>query len=61
MALGGITPKQKLALVAKALLLSCTKNGGLTVVSSGNVTDEIWKENIINQRLPEPDDDFDVV
>ncbi len=29
MALGSITPKQKLALVALALLLGSTKNGGL--------------------------------
>ena len=34
---------------------------GYWVVSSGNVTDEVWKEYIINQQPPEPDDDFEVV
>ena len=34
---------------------------GYWVVSSGNVTDEMWKEYIKNQQPPEPDDDFDVV
>ena len=34
---------------------------GYWVVSSGNVTDEMWKEYILNQQPPEPDDDFDVV
>ena len=34
---------------------------GYWVVSSGNVTDEAWKEYIKNQKPPEPDDDFDVV
>jgi putative transposase len=31
------------------------------VASSGNVTDEVWNEYIINQKSPEPDDDFKVV
>jgi hypothetical protein len=30
MGLGGITPKQKLALAAQPLLLACSKNGGIT-------------------------------
>ena len=34
---------------------------GYWVVSSGNVTDEVWKEYIKNQKPPEPDDDFEVV
>lgn len=34
---------------------------GYWVASSGNVTDEVWKEYIKNQQAPEPDDDFDVV
>lgn len=32
MALGGITPKQKLALVAWPLFLTCIRNGGLPFV-----------------------------
>jgi len=31
------------------------------VVTSGNVTDEVWKEYIRNKKPPEPDDDFEVV
>ena len=34
---------------------------GYGVNSSGNVTDEVWKEYIKNQKPPEPDDDFQVV
>ena len=34
---------------------------GYWVVSSGNVTDEVWKEYIENQKPPEPDDNFDVI
>ena len=34
---------------------------GYLVASSGNVTDEVWKEYIKNQRLNEPDDDFSVL
>ena len=34
---------------------------GYWVASSGNVTDEVWKEYIKTQKPPEPDDDFDVV
>ena len=34
---------------------------GSWVASSGNVTDEVWKEYIKNQQPPEPDDDFTVV
>jgi putative transposase len=34
---------------------------GYWAVSSGNVTDDVWKEYIENQRAPEPDDDFTVV
>ena len=30
------------------------------MVSSGNVTDEMWAEYIKNQTPPEPDDDFNV-
>ena len=34
---------------------------GYWVATSGNVTDEVWKEYIINQKPPEPDDDFGVI
>ena len=34
---------------------------GYWVVTSGNVTDEVWKEYIENQKPPEPDDSFEVV
>ena len=34
---------------------------GYWVCSSGNVTDEMWKEYIKNQTPPEPDDDFNVI
>ena len=34
---------------------------GYWVATSGNVTDEVWKEYIKNQTPPEPDDDFTVV
>ena len=34
---------------------------GYWVASSGNVTDEVWKEYIKNQKLNEPDDDFSVL
>jgi len=34
---------------------------GYWVCSSGNVTDEVWKEYIKNQKPPHPDDDFEVV
>ena len=34
---------------------------GYWVATSGNVTDEVWKEYIENQKPPEPDDNFDVV
>ena len=34
---------------------------GYWVASSGNVTDDVWKEYIKNQQPPEPDDDFTVV
>ncbi len=34
---------------------------GYWVASSGNVTDEVWKEYIKNQTPPEADDDFTVV
>ena len=34
---------------------------GYWVASSGNVTDEVWKEYIKNQTPPEPDDEFHVV
>ena len=34
---------------------------GYWVASSGNVTDEVWKEYIKHQTPPEPDDDFTVV
>jgi len=33
---------------------------GYWVASSGNVTDEVWAEYIMNQTPPEPDDDFRV-
>ena len=33
---------------------------GYWVASSGNVTDEVWKEYIKYQKPPEPDDDFHV-
>jgi len=34
---------------------------GYWVCSSGNVTDEVWKEYIKNQKPPKPDDEFTVV
>jgi len=34
---------------------------GYWVATNGNVTDEVWKEYINNQKPPEPDDDFTVV
>ena len=34
---------------------------GYWVCSSGNVTDDVWKEYIQSQKPPEPDDDFRVV
>ncbi|WP_371737194.1 IS200/IS605 family transposase [Thiolapillus sp.] len=34
---------------------------GYWVASSGNVTDEAWKEYIKNQKPDEPDDDFSVL
>ena len=34
---------------------------GYWVASSGNVTDEIWKQYIENQKPEEPDDNFKVV
>ena len=34
---------------------------GYWVCSSGNVTDEMWKEYIKNRKPPEPDDDFNVI
>ena len=33
---------------------------GYWVVSSGNVTDEMWVDYIKNQTPPEPDDNFNV-
>jgi len=34
---------------------------GYWVSSSGNVTDEVWKKYIEDQKPPEPDDDFEVL
>lgn len=34
---------------------------GYWVVTSGNVTDEVWKEYIKGQTPPEPDEDFHFV
>ena len=34
---------------------------GYWVATSGNVTDEVWKEYIKQQTPPEPDDEFTVV
>ncbi len=34
---------------------------GYWVASSGNVTDEVWREYIKDQEPPVPDDDFTVV
>ena len=34
---------------------------GYWVASSGNVTDEVWKKNIEDQKPEEPDDNFNVV
>ncbi len=34
---------------------------GYWAASSGNVTDEVWKEYIKNQKTPEADDEFTVV
>ena len=35
--------------------------GGYWVASSGNVTDEVWKAYIENQKPELPDDNFNVV
>ena len=35
--------------------------GGYWVSSSGNVTDEVWKKYIEDQKPEEPDDNFRVV
>ena len=45
----------------KAVLGPAPMGEGYWAVSSSNVTDEMWKENIKNQQPPEPDDDSDVV
>jgi len=34
---------------------------GYWIATSGNVTDEVWKEYIYNQTPLEPDDDFQMV
>ena len=34
---------------------------GYWVTSSGNVTDDMWKQYIEDQKPPEPDDDFEVL
>ncbi len=34
---------------------------GYWVASSGNVTDEVWKKYIEDQKPEEPDDDFKVI
>jgi len=34
---------------------------GYWVASSGNVTDEVWKEYIKKQQPPEPDDEFHII
>ncbi len=34
--------------------------GGYRVTGSGNVTDEMWLDDITNQQPPEPDDNFGV-
>ncbi len=34
---------------------------GYWVASSGNVTDDVWKEYIMNQKPSDPDDNFEVV
>jgi putative transposase len=34
---------------------------GYWVASSGNVTDEVWKAYIENQKAKDPDDDFSVL
>jgi len=34
---------------------------GYWVATSGNVTDEVWKRYIEEQKPPTPDDDFNVV
>jgi putative transposase len=34
---------------------------GYWVASSDNVTDEVWKEYVKNQQLPDPEDGFEVV
>ena len=33
---------------------------GYWVATSGNITDEVWKDYIANQQPPEPDDNFTV-
>ena len=30
------------------------------MATSGNITDEVWKDYIANQQPPEPDDNFTV-
>ncbi len=47
--------------VAQAVLGSTFMGKDCWVASSGNVTDEVWKEYIKNQQPPEPDDEFTVV
>jgi hypothetical protein len=64
----GAAPEgSQLALAAKrvlhtayALLGPASVGEGYWVVSSGNVTDEMWVDYIKNQTLPEPDDDFNI-
>jgi len=36
-------------------------DNGYWVSSSGNVTDEVWKKYIEDQKAEEPDDNFKVV
>ena len=63
----GITPFASKHLCCPKGLTGATPVGqhlwarGYWVATSGNVTDEVWKEYIKNQTPPEPDDDFTVV
>jgi len=66
---GGAIPEgQKLAqsvvgasLVAETLLGDHLWARGYWVASSGNVTDEVWKKYIEEQKPDESDDDFRVL
>ena len=47
--------------LAEAVLGPAFVGRGYWVATSGNVTDEVWKRYIEEQKPPSPDDDFDMV